>query len=57
MSFTVNVKMSGAGETFELSVENTTTVAEMKEKCTVAKEGLEKERITLVFKGRVLKDE
>ena len=57
MSFSVNVKMSGAGETFSVEVSNETTVGEMKEKCTTVKTDLEVPRITLVYKGRILKDE
>ena len=57
MSFTINVKMSGAGETFSITVETTTTVKEMKALCVGAKTDLEAERITLVYKGRILKDD
>jgi ubiquilin len=57
MSFSVNVKMSGAGETFAIAIENATTVAEMKEKCNGHNGELEVARITLVYKGRILKDD
>ena len=35
MSFKVTVKMSGAGETFDIEVEPDTTVEQMKTLCTV----------------------
>lgn len=57
MSFTINVKMSGAGETFSIEVQPTSTIKEMKGLCVAAKSDLEADRITLVFKGRILKDD
>jgi hypothetical protein len=41
MSYSVNIKQSGAGDTFAIQVEDTTTIAEMKNKCIEAKPDLE----------------
>jgi ubiquilin len=57
MPYSIHIKQSGAGETFSIEVEDTTTVGEMKSKCCVQRTELEVERLTLVYKGRILKDE
>ena len=56
MSIKVSVKQSGVGETFDIEVTNEQTVADVKATIAGVKEGLELSRITLVYKGRILKD-
>jgi ubiquilin len=55
MSFNINIKLSGIGETFSVEVTNEDTVEVIVAKCCEAREDLEPERVTLVFKGKILK--
>lgn len=55
MSFKINIKLSGVGETFQVEVNPEDTVEKIIEKCCEARNDLEKDRVTLVFKGRILK--
>ena len=57
MSYSINIKQSGAGETFAIQVSDDTTVAQLKVLCTEVKTEYECDKITLVYKGRILKDE
>jgi len=51
MSYSINIKQSGAGETFAIQVSDDTTVALLKGLCNVAKPELDADKITLVYKG------
>jgi ubiquilin len=55
MSFKINIKLSGVGETFQVEINQEDTVEAIIAKCVEAREDLEAERVTLVFKGRILK--
>jgi ubiquilin len=55
MSFKINIKLSGVGETFQVEITQEDTVEAIIAKCVEAREDLEAERVTLVFKGRILK--
>lgn len=57
MSFEVTIKLSGVGESFTIEATLENSVEEIIEKCCAAKSDLEKERVTLVHKGRILKPE
>ena len=57
MSFEVTIKLSGVGESFTVEATLENTVEEIIEKWCAVRSDLEKERVTLVHKGRILKPE
>jgi len=57
MSFKINIKLSGVGETFPVEITLEDTIEDIISKCCEAKTELDKDRVTLVFKGKILKPE
>lgn len=57
MSFKINIKLSGVGETFTVDITSEDSVEVIVLKCCEARSDLEASRVTLVYKGRILKNE